>query len=378
MKKVLFFLMVLAVFLIGRSDAAAADRQDVIAKNLDCFQRLYEEGAISQKDICALDTAAPEGRKSSVKVKVDPIVVRSGDEAAEPDPDEMLTPSSEEPVSAAMPAKLPEDGFSYQYFNFKENSLNSAELGAEIFDYTYREEGFMKLDGSMVGVYGVYTHRFHENDPVNSLGEIFSGVERLNVLRLDSRYSRGSDIKYRSEGSGEKEDETHFAHETRVVVGADYPISGKDVTLTPYAGLGYRYLKDDNGGQQTTTGHWSYDRESKYVYIPLGIDIARTFERGWKTVVNLEYDIFVDGTQESHLGDVPGYSETLSNDQNKGYGYRGSIKVIKETPSVNFVVEPFTRYWHIKDSDAGCTVDLCGLEPNNRTWEFGLKTGIQF
>jgi hypothetical protein len=203
-------------------------------------------------------------------------------------------------------------------------------------------------------------------------------VERLNVLRLDSRYSRGSDIKYRSEGSGEKEDETHFAHETRLVVGADYPLSGKNITLTPYAGLGYRYLKDDNGGQRTTTGHWSYDRESQYVYIPLGIDIERTFEAGWKTVFNLEYDIFVDGQQRSHLGDVPGYSETLENDQNEGYGYRGSIKVIKETPVVNFVVEPFTRYWHIKDSNAGCTVDMCGLEPNNRTWEFGLKTGIQF
>ncbi len=50
----------------------------------------------------------------------------------------------------------------------------------------------------------------------------------------------------------------------------------------------------------------------------------------------------------------------------------------KNNPAVDFVMEPFARYWHIQDSDVSCTVDTCGLEPKNRTWEFGIRAGVRF
>ncbi len=381
MKKIFLFVFAgAALCVMSPSSALAADRDALISQSLDCMQRFHDAGAVTARDICAMDSAQPGARRSSVKVTTEPIVVQTQADG-ESGPQVTDEPMDyEQPIDIDPLAGSSEGSWSYEYFNFIDNPLNSLEAGFEVFDYTYREEGFMKLDGSMAGVYGVYTHHFHENEPVGSWKEVFSGVDRLNFIRLDSRYSRGTDIKYRSEGTGESENETHFAYETRLVAGADYPVSGTPVTVSPYVGLGYRYLKDDNGGGRTSTGNWSYDRESEYVYIPLGVDVARSFNSGWKAVANLEYDFFVDGTQKSHLEDDPNgiYTETLVNDQNQGYGCRGSVKFIKEMTAVNVVFEPFTRYWHIKASEGACTSDTCGIEPNNRTWEFGVKAGIQF
>ncbi len=358
MKKVNTVLGAVALYglIVFIAPEACAGRNQIIDRALDCVAEQRMAGEISFQDVCAV-TDAPR----PAAVTTDPVYV---------------TPPSYD-------LSIAERESFYERYLSPQNPANTYEVGVEIFDYTYREEGFMKLDGSMTGLYGAYTHRFRENPPIASMKEIFSGIDRLNFIRLDSRYSRGTDIKYRSEGTGQIENETHFTYETRLVFGADYPLADRPITVSPYGGIGYRYLMDDNGGRQSTTGAWSYDRESQYVYIPLGVDIIRAFENGWDIGVNLEYDLFIDGEQESHFETFDARYSSVVKDQNEGYGVRGSIKFIKRMEKVNLSIEPFTRYWHIEQSELGArtfngVVDSYWIEPNNRTWEFGVKAGVQF
>ena len=41
-------------------------------------------------------------------------------------------------------------------------------------------------------------------------------------------------------------------------------------TMKVFWGLGYRWLYDDWGGKISSTGGYSYDRQSRYWYLPLG------------------------------------------------------------------------------------------------------------
>jgi hypothetical protein len=92
----------------------------------------------------------------------------------------------------------------------------------------------------------------------------------------------------------------------------------------------------------------------------------------------LEYDIFWWGKQKSHLGSVPGYYD-IENDQDKGYGIRGSIKFQRRGEKVDFVIGPFIRYWNIKDSKT--TKDPAGttwIEPKNNSTEIGCQLAVKF
>ena len=101
----------------------------------------------------------------------------------------------------------------------------------------------------------------------------------------------------------------------------------------------------------------------------------------WSWGVTVEYDVFIDGNQTSHLEDGNVGYDTSTNDQNDGYGLRGSVRVMKQTDAIDFFVEPFVRYWDIEDSEVSLTtvngaVVGAGLEPTNNTTEYGLKIGI--
>ncbi|VAX34977.1 hypothetical protein MNBD_UNCLBAC01-718, partial [hydrothermal vent metagenome] len=85
----------------------------------------------------------------------------------------------------------------------------------------------------------------------------------------------------------------------------------------------------------------------------------------------------------SYLGDAVAGLNTVSNKQNKGYGLRGSFKIVKKSNNMDFYFEPFIRYWNIEDSEIstltynGVAVGF-GLEPNNNSTEYGIKLGATF
>ncbi len=240
------------------------------------------------------------------------------------------------------------------------------ELGTEISHITYKEPGVMKEKGMMYGVNFSYTYR----------GWLPPADSEVNncMGKIEGRVSWG-EVDYKN--SGTLNDIEDYMLEFRGLVGYDFSVL-RASTITPYMGIGYRYLNDDMSGRTTSTGAWGYEREITYGYIPMGIEMMTDLGSKWSIGATLEYDYFWDGTVKSHLGDVPGYYD-IENDQDSGYGCRGSIKLQKKGNKINFVIESFVRYWNIKKSDY--TTDPLGstwYEPKNNSLEFGVKFAARF
>lgn len=257
----------------------------------------------------------------------------------------------------------------------RDNPLNTIEFGLELFGYDYREPHLMRQDGYFSGVFAAYTHRTNVNKKFD-WQEAFSQDSKINMFRLDARFSYG-EVDYESDGSGADNGIPNYIFETRGVAGYDMPINDS-FRLTPYVGLGYRFLLDNSGGRRTTVGHYGYDRESNYYYMPIGLEFHKEHQNSWSTDFVLEYDLFLHGKQVSRL--ELGYGN-LENDQQVGLGLRSSIKFMKSAERVDYFFEPFVRFWHIDDSDVSINCDqicIAGYEPDNSQYEYGLKAGLSY
>jgi len=241
------------------------------------------------------------------------------------------------------------------------SKLHTWEIGPEISYIEYKEPDVMKEEGTMIGIGASYTYH--------------NGV----MIKVAGRYSYGL-VDYQNSGTINNIDDIIF--EIRALGGYDFKISNS-FTMTPFIGLGYRYLEDDAAGRISSTGAYGYLRESRYYYSPIGIEAVNVFDKGWSAGVILEYDYFWKGKQKSYFSDVdPGLNDIV-NDQNGGYGVRGSINIKKQTDRVFYVIEPFVRYWNIDKSDVQNmtyygTVIGTGWEPKNESTEIGVKFMIGF
>lgn len=245
---------------------------------------------------------------------------------------------------------------------FAENTNpNSLDVGGEISHIIYKEPGVMKESGLMYGINGAFTHH------------------KKYMLKAEARAIFGQ-VDYKNSGTINNIDD--FIIELRGLAGYDF-MPDQQTRLTPYIGLATRYLNDAVGGKVTSTGALGYDRESTYLYSPFGIEIMRELRNTWSVGAALEYDLFWRGWQKSHLSDVSlGYND-LENTQKNGYGLRASVKCQKELGSIDLVIEPFIRYWNIKQSDTASitftgVIMGYGYEPKNNSTEYGLKIGMKF
>ena len=253
------------------------------------------------------------------------------------------------------------------------NHSNTFEVGFEYNRFRYVEPVFDLVDkGNLFGIYGSYTARpaKHEN--------LYEDI--IDVYRIEGRFNYGK-VDYKSNGSGTLADIPDWTYEIRLLGGKDF-LLGDSFRITPLIGFGFRYLNDDAGGMQASSGSYGYEREAHYFYIPLGLEMTTRIADHWTITPSIEYDIFIQGTQDSHLSDVPGGFPDLRNKQHQGYGVRGSIKLVKEMNPFSLVVEPYIRYWDIQDSDtatvAGSSFLVTGLEPANNSTEYGIRLGAIF
>jgi len=231
------------------------------------------------------------------------------------------------------------------------------ELGTEISHITYDEPNVMEEKGIMYGVFGSYAYRDNW------------------MLKADGKFSYGQ-VDYKNSGTMDNIDD--YMLEFRGLGGYGFSILQAS-TLTPYIGLGYRYLNDDLAGT-TSTGAAGYEREQSYFYSPIGIETITKLENGWSIGTMLEYDIFWSGKNKSHFSDAsPAYND-LEFDQDEGYGIRGSVKFQKEGDKVDYLIEPFIRYWNIKESDRDLltATNTYYVEPKNNSTEFGIKFAVKF
>ena len=241
-------------------------------------------------------------------------------------------------------------------------------VGPELSYFAYEEPHFAEERGFLAGIAGSFA--YHDNF----------------MLRADGRFSFGS-VYYTSPVSGTSNNIPDYIWEFRGVGGYDLSLSSGSV-LTPYLVIGYRYLNDDSSGKVTSLGASGYERESNYYYSPLGVMFTTNSTGGWSTETALEYDMFWHGKQISHLSDVDPTSQDVENEQNRGYGLRGSIAFKTQVNMVKYSIEPFIRYWNIRDSkiayffDASaalCGSQVCvGLEPANHSTEYGINFLLEF
>ena len=229
------------------------------------------------------------------------------------------------------------------------------EVGIQMSDYHYEEPSLdVTIWGPRLGTSAAYTHTKPNNWFVKVEGRVGFGL-----------------LDY--EGSGTQNSVPDFVFEARGYFGKDF-FPRHNISFSPYAGLGYRYLYNDLRGI-TTTGHAGYRRYSRYYYVPLGLSSRFNVYGKWSVSPTVEYDYFITGTQESRLSDTgPGLGDAY-NEQSKGYGYRASVMLEKGA----WAFGPWLHFWHIEDSDiVSIAFGVSGMEPENETREYGLELKYRF
>jgi hypothetical protein len=235
------------------------------------------------------------------------------------------------------------------------------EIGYRLISFDYDEPDITE-EGLLHGVFAEYTHRFDNPVMLALEAEYYSGE-----LDYDGEYQNGAPLET---------DTDDYIFQVRGLAGWDFDYAGW--TLTPYAGLGWRYWNDD------INAAGGYEREIRYFYAPLGFEAATVPAEKWIIGFSGEYDLFLDGQVEAHLSDVgPGY-EDASLDQNFAEGYGVRISAYARHSFERFFVrlEPFFRYWDIQESDTDTAAVPGGtatwVEPENDTTIFGASLSVGF
>ena len=332
-----FYFLLFTVFSSSMSYASES-RDLLINKQLDCVDHLQHSGSITWNDVCEITQEDPQDRAEIINQQMD---------------------QAENPPKHA---RNPEITYGF---------------APEISYIRYREPGLrVKEQGNMFGINTSYTYRPKPGSPLNS--------EISDVYRAEGRFSYGK-VKY----IGSLGDGTPFTFsgiddfmvELRGLIGKDYTLQKLSTRLTPYWGLGYRSLFDS----LRESGPSGYDRWIQYFYLPTGLEGITQLNNGWALGANAEYDFLLHGNVSSYLSQA-GLGD-VQNAQRHGYGVKGSFKIIKKLAKVNLILEPYIRFWHIRNSETqpskpflfnGKYYVVYGLEPNNNSTEIGARLGIEF
>ncbi|MEN6336527.1 MAG: hypothetical protein ABFE01_19910 [Phycisphaerales bacterium] len=241
-------------------------------------------------------------------------------------------------------------------------------IAPEVSHYRYREPGVMTNEGTLYGVVGSYAF-FRRG--ASCLSPEDGNDVSWSTLALDGRISAG-EVDY--DGS--------------FMDGTPLSTSGTDDLLIDirllwsrhwqptrflqafYAGLGYRYLNDDSTGQVG-----GYERQSNYLYIPLGVRKDFELASRWGLALRGEFDYLVVGRQISSLNDVDPDLPTVRNWQWPGFGVGLFADFLHKGRTANVGLGPFLRYWWVAESD---TTDEGYYEPENNTLEYGLSFVVEF
>ena len=206
---------------------------------------------------------------------------------------------------------------------------------------------FMSQEGWMIGV----------DTNSETYSDLYTGFK--------TRLAYGQ-VDYTSNGTGTMAGVPDYQFETTGYLGI--PLEGSNSRTTLFSGLGFRYLLNQMGLKASSTGHSGYDRESRYLYAPLGIN----FEAG-KWELRGEYLYFISGQQTSKLSQVGGNYSDITNDQEEGSGLKLRAKYyISDDSGYEF----YTDYWDIADSKLDQTGNF--MEPRNTTSELGIKYFFKF
>ena len=207
----------------------------------------------------------------------------------------------------------------------------------------------MKIDGPVLGLGAKYSHALGADD----------------YIQIDASGMAGF-LDY--QGSGSLNSTENFSTDIRALYLKNHTL-GNGSVVTPYAGLGYRFLYNDLRGI-SSTGAGGYRRLSHYVYLPVGIFTYITDGYGNKIELNGELGILIRGYQQSYLSDVFSNVSDVKNEQKTGHNLR--VSALYKFDS--FSIGPYFNRWNIGRS----SVENGWFEPKNSTNEFGLMLKMKY
>ena len=239
---------------------------------------------------------------------------------------------------------------------------NAQELGLTVSSYSYQEPS---LSVSFTAInYGL---EYQKTSLLSDGRFLTAGID----------YATGTD---QYSGSGTLSVPKYY-YNGKIAIGADWGY--RSGIISPYIGLGYRFLSETGGGLRTSTGAVMYDRQSTYFYIPVGLKQRSLSAGGGILESALELDYLVSGNQFSGLSVMNNFGKSSSSDvnsrQTSGYGLNATF--MYKRPD-GWSLGPYWKYWNIANSDLATWTYSSGsttvYEPANTTEEFGFKALYQF
>ena len=227
--------------------------------------------------------------------------------------------------------------------------------------------------------FGFYfgTKIYEERHPVDNSFFMSQDGYMIGLIAASADYSQdlyfgwitrlaAGEVDYTSNGTGTMTGIPDYQFETTGYLGI--PFEGSNYRITPFGGFGFRYLLNASGLKQSSTGHSGYDRESRYLYVPLGINVESSPVNNSYWEFRAEYLYFVYGQQTSYISQVSSNYNDITNDQEDGSGIKLTYKYHFDS---SFGLEGYTDYWDIADSKLDVTGNF--MEPRNTTTETGLR-----
>lgn len=260
----------------------------------------------------------------------------------------------------------------------------STELSYSIAHYMYQEEGgeFMKTSGTVSGPTVKVTY-------LNKLTQFMAEVS-AQYLFGSGTYEGGLVNTF----TGERRSYSHDGDEYKLIVGQvllgrDYKINkkyddlGRERTkfyVTPFFGVGLRHLNNDSNDP------YAYRRRTTWVYLPVGTELTWRLTPKLRVGFRPQANLLVYGKIRSDLFDDSPFRNKLG--FGDGYGFSGSVPVKRTFDSFALSLEPFVRYWNVKESDRDSVIttdyvpgeywEISALEPENETLTYGFALSFAF
>lgn len=233
------------------------------------------------------------------------------------------------------------------------------KLGYEGMYMYYDEPDVMHESGILNGGFGSWTGYFTDYNIM--LNAEFEGL--AGSLRYNGKYSDGTSLECNT-------DDYFLSGHATLGMGFEFDRIG----VTPYIGIGARYWNDDI---KTTGG---YERQIKQLYLPIGVNLVTRLDDGWSIGGTLEGNLLLSGKVESKLSDIGPNYEDVKNTQEFASGGGGRISAFLEYDFNDYALgmEPYFRYWHIKESESDTVNSGTYVEPKNKFYMSGLRLYVKF
>ena len=258
----------------------------------------------------------------------------------------------------------------------KKDFTHEFMAGLESYKYHYSEttpkqSNFMQDNGMMFGISGSYELTYKDRVFLRPEARIAYGF---------TQYTSYQNPKF------PKASVPNLTFEPRLLVGGNISFY-KNLKLSPYVGLGYRYKSDDESGVVCDKGiKLGEKRISQYYYIPIGSRLTYDFNKDWFVKLTGEYDWFISGRHSEYFKDGR-YPSPLIYKQKNGWGAKGELLVGHHFDKVSIAFGPYMTYWKIDrtksvkysiNDELGIPLHGSSSEPANITKEIGVKLNFFF